>query len=232
MSEVKPDTFKLLYSHFDAPITSIDCGTKCAPYNTYGVPFCCDIHHAVPTAYQAEWRYLKNHTDLWRIWEDNQVETIRLREIVPDQQELIVCLGHDLCQRDYRSITCRAFPFFPYLDSNGEFIGFSYYWQYEDRCWIISNLDRITPKYWSQFIAAYDWILEHLREEKDNFFYHSRIMRKVYGRKRRSITLMHRSGNYYKISPSNERKRRIHPESLQKFGSYKIAAAMPFPDEI
>jgi len=66
--------FSDFYSNFDAPITALDCGKKCAPYNEYGVPFCCDIDHAIPTAYLPEWDYLELNTDLWHLWEDDDLD--------------------------------------------------------------------------------------------------------------------------------------------------------------
>jgi hypothetical protein len=70
-----------LYSLFEAPITALDCGKKCSPYNEHGVPFCCDTRHAVPSAYTGEWRYLQANTDLWHEWQGpTPQETERLRQ--------------------------------------------------------------------------------------------------------------------------------------------------------
>ena len=232
MSEIESADLGALYAKFQAPISVLDCGEKCAPYNEYGVPFCCDTSHAVPTAYQAEWDYLQSSTDLWHLWDaDDPTETARLRAETPAGQVLIECLGHVLCQRNFRSITCRAFPFFPYITRQGEFIGLSYYWQYEDRCWLISNLNTVTLEYRGQFMIVYDCIFEHIPQELANFSYHSTVMRRVFGRRKRAIPLLHRNGNTYKITPRNGRMRRVNTESLSKFGPYKIAAMMPFPDE-
>ena len=122
MSIPDSNDFETLYAQFDSPITVLDCGKKCAPHNEYGVPFCCDTGHAVPTAYQPEWEYLSKNSNLWRIWDTDDIEeTNRLRSEAPDGQLLIGCLGHLQCQRDYRSITCRAFPFFPYITKEGDF---------------------------------------------------------------------------------------------------------------
>jgi hypothetical protein len=226
------NTIVTLYAQFDLPITTFDCGKKCAPHNAYGVPFCCDTSHAVPTAYQAEWEYLQTHTDLWHLWEaENPGETHRLRSETPVGQVLIECLGHLKCQREYRSITCRAFPFFPYITREGEFIGLSYYWQYEDRCWVISHLETVNNAYQHEFVSAYDQIFKSYPEELENFRHHSTVMRRIFGRQKRAIPLIHRNGKTYKITPRNGRLRRIDPETLPKFGPYRIAALLPFPDE-
>jgi hypothetical protein len=221
-----------LYADFRSPIAEFDCGKKCAPYNENGVPFCCDTKHAVPTAYHEEWEYLQGNTDLWHLWkaEDNQ-ETERLRSETPDGQVLIACRGHEHCQRDFRALSCRAFPFFPYISEAGEFVGLSYYWDFEDRCWVINNMQVVKPQYRQEFITAYDSIFERSPEERENFHHHSQVMRQVFAKRRRSIPLLHRNGENYKISPISGKMRRISLEKLPKYGVYKIAAGLPFPGE-
>lgn len=224
--------FAGLYAIFRSPIAAIDCGGKCSPYNERGVPFCCDTRHAIPTSYEEEWDYLIANTDLWHLWQGkNSEETNRIRKLTPEGQILIECKGHLLCQRDYRSITCRAYPFYPYIDSTGSFIGLSYYWEYEDRCWLISNLDIVSQEFRQEFVAAYENIFLQYPEEKDDFKYHAERMRREFHFRKRSIILLHRKGYYYKISPNNERLRRIKSENLPKYGVYRLSVSMPFTDE-
>jgi hypothetical protein len=180
---------------------------------------------------------LQASTDLWHPFGSGPGEAAlaedaaRLKAQTPDDQVLIACLGHTLCQRSFRSIVCRSFPFFPYLNREGEFLGLSYYWEYEDRCWVISNLAVVSAEYRGEFIAAYDWLFEHKPGEKDNFRHHSGVMRQVFGRRGRAIPLLHRNGQAYKVTPRNSRLRRVPIDSLPKFGPYQIAALLPFPGE-
>jgi len=52
MAETKPvPSFKELYKKFSLPLSGIDCGEKCGPFNDYGIPVCCDIQLVVPSAY-------------------------------------------------------------------------------------------------------------------------------------------------------------------------------------
>lgn len=232
MSEFRANDYAKFYAGFQAPIAALDCGDRCAPYNERGVPFCCDTRHAVPTAYLAEWEYLLANTDLWHLWSDEaHPDAASLQEQTPGGQVLIACQGHQFCQREFRSLTCRAFPFFPYIDRRGAFIGLSYYWEYEDRCWVISNLQVVSDPYRGQFIAAYEALFAAHPAERENFRHHSTVMRRVFGRRKRAIPLLHRNGGAYKITPRNGRLRRVALEKLPKFGVYKIAAEMPFPDE-
>jgi hypothetical protein len=232
MSEINSVDFAQVYARFQAPIAALDCGSKCAPYNVRGVPFCCDTGHAVPTAYQAEWGYLQANTDLWHAWQaEDPKETTRLQAQTPHGQTLIACQGHTRCQRGFRALTCRAFPFFPYITKEGRFIGLSYYWEYEDRCWVISNLQAVSQEYRDQFITAYDLLFQHMPDEHENFLRHSAQMRRTFIRWRRAVPLLHRNGRAYKISPHSERMRKVPVESLPKFGLYLLAAEMPFPGE-
>ncbi|MEW5868675.1 MAG: hypothetical protein AB1894_05315 [Chloroflexota bacterium] len=233
MNGNNPVDYANLYESFQSPITALDCGDRCAPYNENNAPFCCDTRHAVPTAYDREWAYLRAHTDLWHIWEaDQEAETQALRSQTPAGQVLIACQGHRLCQRGFRAITCRAFPFFPYLTREGEFVGLSYYWEYEQRCWVISHLEAVTATYLAQFVSVYERLFEDMPEERENFRYHSTMMRRVFGRRKRAIPLLHRNGNFYKVTPRNGRMRRMAVELAPKFGVYQIAAELPFPDEL
>jgi len=225
--------FKELYLNFDTTITELDCGRKCAPYNEHGVPFCCDTNHIVPTSYNEEWNFLVSNTDLWHRWESDETEIdSHLRTDTPEGQVLIECLGHEKCQRDYRAITCRAFPFAPYITSSGTFIGLTYYWQYEELCWVISHLDQVTQEYRDEFVTTYDEIFKVYPEEFVEYKYHSYQMRQVFNHRYRAIPVLHRNGYTYKISSQTERKRQVETQSLSKYGPYKVAAAMPFPDEI
>jgi hypothetical protein len=225
--------FAALYARFTSSIAALNCGQKCAPYNERGVPFCCDTLHAVPAAYAAEWAYLEASTDLWHRWTGkNSAETEELRAQSTPGQVLIACLGHERCQRQFRSITCRSFPFFPYINSQGDFLGLSYYWEYEDRCWVISNLDVVTMEYRNEFMDAYETIFEYMPEEREIYAEHSKLMRNTFQRGRRAIPLLHRNGFAYKITPISEHMRRVPVEALPAFGSYKIAKRLPFPDEV
>lgn len=227
-----PPNIASLHARFEAPIAALDCGARCSPYNERGVPFCCDTRHAVPSAYQAEWEVIQVSTDLWHTWQGrDSAETAELTAAAPEGQVLLECLGHRLCQRGYRLIACRAFPFFPYVTREGQFIGLSYYWEYEDRCWVISNLHVVTPEYIAQFAAAFDELIAAYPDELENFRQHSIRMRRSYGRRGRAIPLLHRNGKSYKVTPGNGRLRRLDPHKFALHGPYAIAARLPFPGE-
>lgn len=227
-----PVDFEQIYLRFNSPVAVFDCGEHCAPYNEHGVPFCCDLRHTIPTVYPDEWDYLKKKTQFWRLWEGTSgKETEALRRQAPNGHVLVACSGHNLCQRNFRALTCRAFPFFPYLTKDGEFIGLAYYWEYADRCWVVNHLEVITRTFLEEFIEAFEVIFRQIPEERENFLYYSSLMRRIFGRRKRAIPLVHRNGLCYLVTPHNGRMRRIPAQKIPKQGAYKIAAKLPFPDE-
>lgn len=230
---ISPDEIPSFYSAFDSPITRLDCGQKCAPYNVNRTPFCCDITHAVPTAYLPEFDYLQANTDLWHRWASpEEGDQATLERETPVGQVLIACKGAAFCERNFRTITCRSFPFFPYISRDRKFLGLSVYWEYEDRCWVISNLEKVLPGYIQEFTAAYERLFSLKPSEFDNFSFHSTMMRRIFGRRKRSIPLLHRNGYAYKITPRNGRMRRVPASRLPKHEPFATAARLPFLDEL
>lgn len=216
-----------LYDAFDSPIASLDCGRKCAPHNPNGKPFCCDICHAVPAAYKSEWKYFRQYTNLWHVWrgdecgDGSQMANAGLKGETPVDMILLACLGPSQCQREYRAFSCRQFPFFPYVTLEYRFIGLAYEWEFEDKCWVISNLSRVTRKYRREFVRAYDRLFALFQSEFENYAHHSEKMRREFMRRKRRFPLLHRNGETYLVSPGSERLRLVSTGSLPKFGPYQ-----------
>lgn len=215
-----------LYDRFHTPLTALDCGTKCAPHNPTGKPFCCDICQAVPALYDQEWGYLRHQTDLWHPWRGDEcveepVDPAILKDQTPDHMLLAACLGPQHCQRDFRAVSCRQFPFFPYITENDRFIGLAYEWTFESTCWVISNLGAVTLAYRQEFIQIYDDLLALWPEDYDSYANLSEEMREHFAEQKRRIPLLHRNGGYYLISPVSERLQRVSPEQFRQFGFYR-----------
>ncbi len=223
---MNPLDIRALYNRLDVPILELDCGQKCAQHNPAGKPFCCDICHAVPVAYQEEWSYLQAQTDLWHVWRGDEcsaepVDPAVLRDETPAHLTLLACKGPAYCERPNRTIACRQFPFFPYIDSNDLFLGLAYYWDFEPICWVISNLALVSDGYRKAFVRVYDEILARRPEELDSYAGCSEEMREVFQAQRRRIPLLHRNGGAYLISPGSEQMRRVDAAWLRKFGPYR-----------
>ncbi len=215
-----------LYDHFDAPIANLDCGTMCAPHNPSGKPFCCDICHAVPVGYHQEWDYVQQHTDLWHKWRGDECplepcDPALLLEETPEHLTLLACKGPAFCQREYRSTSCRQFPFFPYVTADYRFLGLAYYWDFEPLCWVISNLGSVTDTYRREFIATYDQIFALWQEEFDSYAAMSEEMREAFTAQKRRIPILHRNGGYYLLSPGSERIQRVTTGQFRRFGPYQ-----------
>jgi hypothetical protein len=219
-----------LYDRFKASVTAVDCGTLCAPHNPTGKPFCCDICQAVPAAYNQEWDYLQRNTDLWHAWRGNECaagggDPSALLAETPAHMRLLACLGPDRCQRAFRAISCRQFPFFPYVSSDYRLIGLVYEWEFETSCWVISNLSEVTTTYRQEFVAFYDELFAAWPAEFESYYIRSDEMREVFTARRRRIPLLHRNGHDYLVSPFSERMQRVPSERFQKFGPYRPARA-------
>jgi hypothetical protein len=219
-------SFRQVYDRFDAPVTKIDCGQKCAPHNPSGKPFCCDICVAVPAAYHQEWDYLRGSTDLWRPWEASDCHKTSspgsdLQNETPEHMRLLTCKGPNLCQRSFRAMSCRQFPFFPYITADDRFIGMAYEWTFEPTCWVISNLEQVTPEYRQEFIRTYDEIFALWSHDYESYVAASEQMRAHFDGQKRRIPILHRNGGYYLLSPASDRMQRVSPDQLKRFGPYR-----------
>lgn len=224
-SKIPAVDIRIWYENFNSPVVPFDCGAKCAVHNPDGKPFCCDICHAVPSVYHQEWDYLEVHTNLWHIWrgdecESNPEDPTNLLQETPGSMVLVACLGPSLCQRQYRSLSCRQFPFFPYIDADYGLIGLAYNWEFEQACWVISNLEQVASNYRAEFIQFYDEFFSTWPHELDHYAARSEEMRQIFISQNRSIPILHRDGGYFLLRPLTERMRSVEPGRLQKFGPY------------
>ena len=223
--------FEEIYRIFPHPLSNIDCGEKCGPFNEYGVPVCCDINLIVPSAYQAEWDYLKDKTDLWQPWSSSNPVDADLEDDVQDGQVLLKCLGYQHCQRQFRTMTCRAFPFFPYLDGRGNFLGLVYFQEYEELCWIISNLSVVTSAYKADFQMAFERLFQQYPESKKSYSQYSSYLRKENISSDEKIILLDFEDNVLILDPDSEISYQVSYDDLDSFGPFSITKDLIFPDE-
>lgn len=225
--DLAPNDIRALYDGFNSPITDFDCGKMCAPHNASGKPFCCDICHAVPAVYKSEWNCLEKNTSLWHKWRGDECEDTTLKEIahvkadLPRNMTLLACLGPSHCQRNFRVLSCRQFPFFPYVTSDYRFIGLAYEWQFEATCWVISHLSQVTQTYREEFVRTYDRLFALFQDEFDQYAYHSEIMRTEFVKRKKRFPLLHRNGRYYLVGAASESLQRVDSQSLPRFGYYR-----------
>lgn len=222
-ADLTPEDIRKLYTRFDLPITALDCGQMCAPHNPNGKPFCCDICAAVPAGYTSEWQALEPVTDLWHPWRGDECQGTpsQLEEALPQGMIPLACLGPQACQRQHRLISCRQFPFFPYVSSDYRFLGLAYAWEFEHTCWVLSNLGQVSAAYREQFVQTFDQLFALFQDEFESYATRSAEMRAAFAAQRRRIPLLHRNGGFRLVSPRSERMARIDPSRLPRFAPYR-----------
>jgi len=213
-----------LYAGFSLPITNIDCGQQCAPHNPSGKPFCCDICEAVPAAYESEWVTLQKATKLWHRYRGDECvgqEEVLDENVLPEGMLLLACLGPQACERENRLLSCRQFPFFPYVSSDYEFLGLAYDWEFEEKCWVISNVGQVTDAYRKEFMRTYDEIFALFQDEFDAYALRSEEMRDYFAEQKREFAILLRDGGFGMVAPANEGIRPVEADQLPGFGAYR-----------
>jgi len=228
-ADLNAEDIRALYAGFETPVTDLDCGQKCAPHNPSGKPFCCDICHAVPAAYQSEWDTLKDATGFWHRYRGDECASQPGPEPAQPVRDLdmpsgmipLACLGPERCERENRLLSCRQFPFFSYVTSDYCFLGLAYDWEFESVCWVLSNLRRVSEAYRQGFVHTFDRIFALFQDEFESYALRSEEMRAYFASRRRRIPLIHREGGYRLVSPGSERVYRVEASQLPRFGVYR-----------
>lgn len=200
----RPADFARIYDMFNASISErVDCGRHCAPLNG-GSPVCCSTDNAIPIVAKAEWRHLKQRTDIWKPFRPRDASA---RQVVADLHETckaIECKVAPACQRDNRTLACRAFPFFPYFSRDRDLVGVAYYWIFEDRCWILSNLHTVEAAFIKELIATYTFLFERDDDEREAFVGQSVSARRVFSRWKRPLPVFAPDGTLKKVLPKSD----------------------------
>ncbi len=217
--EATPDTFQSIFDFFNAAVVDIDCGQKCKHLNG-GTPVCCDTQNAVPIVQVAEWLALKQRTKMWRSFKPRCAVTRDIVANLHSSCKAVECRGAQHCERDNRSLSCRTFPFFPYFTNKDELIGLAYFWHFEDRCWVISNLSQVTPAFVHQFLAAYEILFDADPAEREVAQNFSATMRRVFSRWDRPFAIIDRDGGYLMVQPKGAGIHKIDAEALPRFEPY------------
>jgi hypothetical protein len=217
------ELYRRIYETFQAPVSRFDCGRKCAPHNG-GEPVCCSTEHAIPVADRPEFDLLRSRSDLWRRYKPPDAQARREIADLHDDCVAIECKGARHCERDNRTMACRAFPFFPYMTRAGEIVGLAYYWAFEDRCWVISNLGIVTPEFVRECIAAFEMVFAADRLEYETHLRLAADMRRVFARRNKIIPIVGRDGTFLAVEPRTHVLRRVVPDEFPAFGPYQNEA--------
>ena len=222
--KLRPKHFAKVYEQFQASISRYDCGKRCAPLNG-GDPVCCTTDAAVPIAHDSEWRLLKGRTDLWHPFKPFDAATRDIVEEMSSDCRAIECKGARFCERDNRTLACRAFPFFADITREGDFLGLGYFWVFEDRCWVISNLRVVNRRFVKEFVEAHEYLFEKDPQEKEYAREQSAAARRVFSRWNRPFPLIGRDGGYFKVLPHGGGVVKARLSEFRAHGPYKSEAA-------
>ena len=212
---LKASDFDQIFRNFESPVMRFDCGQMCAPLNG-GEPVCCSTDNAVPVVNKGEWKLLKKRTDLWHKFKPRDAAGREIVEGLGKGCLAVECKGARHCERENRSLSCRTFPFFPYITRDREFLGLSVYWTFEDRCWVISNIERVDRQFVDEFVAAYETVFRLDPEEYDVMRDWSATMRRVFSRRGESIPIIDRSGDWLRVLPYGAGIKKAKKKHLQK----------------
>ena len=186
--------YRRIFNGFNAPVVPLDCGEKCRHLND-GIPVCCDIDHAVPVMDKSEYKELRSRSKLWRKYRPENEHGEELVDSLHKDCVACECKGAKFCERDNRSLSCRAFPFFPYIDKDGDMLGLATYWTFEDRCWVISNMKMVTQEFVEEFFETYEYLF---KEKPDEF--------EVFKDSRRPCAVSSHAGNDQSTSSTETRR--------------------------
>lgn len=221
---LKPEDFAALYNGFNAAISHFDCGQKCSPLNG-GEPVCCSTQNAVPIVHKTEFKLLKGRTDLWSKFKPYDATTGRIVEDLTPDCTAIRCKGARYCERDNRTIACRGFPFYPYITRQRQFVGIGTYWAFEDRCWMMSNLEIVDRKFVDEFITTYETMFAKDQGEFTTYVNFSASARRVFSRWGRKIALLGRKGELLIVEPSSGDIRPGKKSDFPKVGPFSSGRA-------
>ncbi len=193
-----------LHGLLTAPVTTFDCGTLCAPGNG-GVPVCCHAASVLPVLYRAELAMLRRRSDLWRRHVPAGLVDPQTQAALRPCETFAVCRGHQHCERHNRSLACRTFPFEPYLDHDGHFVGLVFAYDQTHLCPLITSGHAIGDDFVAQCCAMYRRLFELAPEEKLLYQGTSRTLRRLFGRLRAPIPVL--TGRGTLAMPTHRRRR-------------------------
>lgn len=223
-SQLTPEDFARLYRRFNASVCKFDCGKKCAPLND-GTPVCCSTQDAVPVVHKAEFKLLRGRTDLWRRFTPYDAPTRKIVGDLTTSSCAIECKGAAFCERENRTIACRAFPFFPYVTRERQVLGLSIYWIFEDRCWMMSNLQLVEKTFIDECLDTWRAIFAKDQEEWQTYIEYSATMRRVFSRWGRSIPVLDPQARLLLVDPTTGVARRGRNDAYPKYGPFTSETA-------
>jgi hypothetical protein len=221
---MQPADFGTVFDRFQSSVSRYDCGKFCSPLNN-GEPVCCSTDNAIPIVDKTEFQYLRSRSDLWHAYKPTDATSRQIVKELHKSCAAVECKGARFCERENRSMACRAFPFYPYFTAEGELVGMATSWGFEDRCWLISNRQVVEREFVQEFVAAYQYIYERDVDEQKAMNSQSPYHPRTFTRRNEAIALIGRNGGFFKVLPYTGRIVPMDAEKLPRYGAYKSEAA-------
>ncbi|OGJ86583.1 MAG: hypothetical protein A2487_11715 [Candidatus Raymondbacteria bacterium RifOxyC12_full_50_8] len=168
-----------LYGMFTAPVIEGDCSVLCAHENR-GVPPCCSIRRHVPMLFKEEFAWLMKKTRMWS----------PKRALFSNHHAIMFCAckGVRECDRHYRSLSCRFFPFEPYMDDRGRFLGATWMYSVEKTCPLVGSApEKVNQAFIDQFVRVWTKLFLVYHEEYEFYRAESRKLREAFARIDRNV---------------------------------------------
>ncbi|MBE7411760.1 MAG: hypothetical protein L6Q54_05040 [Leptospiraceae bacterium] len=188
--ELTVEEISYYYTLLNEELTNFDCGSLCKDQND-GVPFCCVPKNAVPFLYRKEFQLLKSRSELWRVWEPKTAQEKKLKSTHEGEDTLFCeCKGVAFCERENRSISCRTFPFEPYLDKRGVLVGLIFMKEFLTSCPLSSRLSDIRQEYIDGHFLFWEKLLLRKKDEYDTYKKSSSAYRRWSKKENKKIPLL------------------------------------------
>jgi hypothetical protein len=177
--KLREKQLKRFYRLLSVRMTDFDCGRKCAPKND-GVPYCCDREQVTPVLFRDEYRW---HREQGTFWKKMPIKTKRDKKLVEETctyNVFSVCPGVESCRRTLRSLSCRMFPFEPFLDKTGTVTGLVYQDGENERCPLVGKHRRhYNQAYIRNAIRVWQELVDTFPEEKEMYLRESRRRKRL-----------------------------------------------------
>ncbi|MBN1919066.1 MAG: hypothetical protein JW889_14265 [Verrucomicrobia bacterium] len=176
---LRPQDIQEFYALLDEEIADFDCGAVCAARNRNKMPYCCDISKAIPLMYFDEYEYVRRHSAMWRPYVPKDPKE-KLDEL--EYHLFVECPGPARCERPWRSIVCRIFPTYPYVDDDERAVGLFFNTCLRDKCHLVGRPELVRQAFIRNHVQFWNLLFERHEGEKA---FHVNLCRQTEARHRR-----------------------------------------------
>jgi len=170
--KLKEKDFIYFYKLLNIPATNFDCGLYCSNNNN---PICCDQSKVIPVLYKNEFKYLEK-SKMWKKFIPKTKRDYYLYNSCGEDEIMANCQGSLNCIREYRSLICRTFPFYPYIDKNKNFLGLTYNYEFDNKCILISKPYLINKTFIQKSIKLWTIVFS---KDINEFYAYQEVSRKI-----------------------------------------------------